>query len=258
MTDPATEIVLPVPAYFLSDAHLGAVRGEAGVRQHELLFQLLDRVSVDARSLVIVGDLFDFWYEWQSVIPKQHFAVLHKLLGMVQTGIEVHYLAGNHDFRLRGFLESVVGLRVHADAIHATLAGQRSFIYHGDGILKRDSGYRLVKSVLRNPVAQRVFSWIHPDIGMKLARGTSITSRKAIKERPGDDSEYLRFAQSKFKAGFQNVVMGHTHRPVLHREAGNSYVNLGDWINFFTYAVHNGNELRLEQFVTGSAQPDRM
>ncbi len=248
MSDPCAPTPLATPAYFISDAHLGAVQGREGAAQLRAILEFLAALSSRAKSLVIVGDLFDFWYEWRRVIPKQHFAVLHALRYLTENQVAVHYLAGNHDFRLNGFLETEIGLLVHQDEFTSSLNGERTFIFHGDGILARDSGYRFVKSILRNRTAQRVFSWLHPDLGILLARGTSITSRKTIKERPEDDADYLAFARRQFAAGFRYVIMGHTHRPIEHNEAGCTYVNLGDWIRHFTYALHDGESLKLQKW----------
>jgi UDP-2,3-diacylglucosamine hydrolase len=236
---------LTPPVFFLSDAHLGAVLIPDPRMQVERLDRFLSLVSAQGKSLVLAGDLFDFWYEWRSVVPKQHFHVLHGLRDLVDQGIAVHYLAGNHDFRLHGFLEAEVGLAIHTDTFAADIGGQPTFIYHGDGILARDHGYRFLKRVLRNRAAQRVFSWIHPDIAMNLARGTSVTSRAMTRMNANDDQEYLNFARGKFAEGYQSVVLGHTHRPMEHTEDGHTYVNLGDWINHFSYGLHDGQRLSL-------------
>jgi UDP-2,3-diacylglucosamine hydrolase len=236
---------LTPPVYLVSDAHLGAALVPHPSEQLARLNQFFDRVLADSRTLMLVGDLFDFWYEWRHVIPKQPFRVLHRLRTLVEVGVDVHYLAGNHDFRLRGFLEEEVGLRVHLDELSADVAGQSLYISHGDGLLARDHGYRLLKRVLRNRVSQRLFSWLHPDWGMALARGTSVTSRTLIKENPEEDREYLTHAQAKFAEGYQAVVFGHTHRPVEYVEGEHIYVNLGDWITHYSFAVHDGRRLSL-------------
>ncbi|HEY3295809.1 MAG TPA: UDP-2,3-diacylglucosamine diphosphatase [bacterium] len=238
---------LAAPVYFLSDAHLGAIL-IPDVHQQELkLNHLLDRVSDNGRSLVLVGDLFDFWYEWRHVIPKSPFRVLARLRQLADHGVAIHYLAGNHDFRLRGFLESDVGMRIHQDTLSAEIGGQPVYIFHGDGVLERDHGYRFVKKVLRNRAAQRVFSCIHPDLAMRLAHGTSVTSRAVIKSNPNDDAEYLSYARKRFAEGYRGVVMGHTHRPVEHKEDGCTYVNLGDWIIHYTFGLHDGTSLGLQR-----------
>lgn len=246
MVTPLAPTTLPAPAYFLSDAHLGAVLVPDAPRQEALLFRLLQMAGQGGGSLVLAGDLFDFWYEWNHVIPKQPFRVLCALRGLVEQGVQVYYLAGNHDFRLRGFLETEIGLHIQLDAIDARIGSQRVFVYHGDGILSRDTGYRAMKRVFRNRPIQRVFSWLHPDWSMRLARRTSVTSRTVIKQRPDDDAEYLAFARARFAEGYDGVVLGHTHRPVEHAEDGRVYVNLGDWITHFTYGLHDGAHLSLQ------------
>jgi len=236
---------LASPVYFVSDAHLGAALIPNPQDQLARLDRLLDRVLAGGKTLVLAGDLFDFWYEWRHVIPKQPFHVLHRLRTLVENGVSVHYLAGNHDFRLRGFLEGEVGLHVHGEALSAEVAGQSVYVFHGDGLLARDRGYRLMKRVLRNRAAQRLFSWLHPDCGMALARGTSITSRTLVKEDADEDRDYLAHARAKFAEGYQAVVLGHTHRPVEHVEGERVYVNLGDWITHYSFGLHDGLRLGL-------------
>lgn len=245
MSRPPSLITLRPPVYFLSDVHLGAALVPDARRQQSNLNDLFTRVAHDGRTLVLAGDIFDFWYEWAHVIPKQPFEVLCALRKLVVEGISVRYLAGNHDFRLRGFLEQTMGMHVHSDALAAEIGGQAVYIFHGDGVLPRDHGYRILKRVLRSPIAQRLFLWLHPDLGMGLARGTSKTSRAMDQSGPEDDKHYLAYAQARFAEGFDAVVMGHTHRPVEHNEDGCSYVNLGDWITQYTYGLHDGRQMRL-------------
>jgi UDP-2,3-diacylglucosamine hydrolase len=242
---PSPLMSLVPPVYFLSDAHLGAAQGEVGERQHRYLHGLLDEVCCRGKTLVIAGDLFDFWYEWRHVIPKQHFPVLFHLRSLIERQIAVHFLAGNHDFRLHGFLEHTLGLITHENGLAAQIGDDAVYVFHGDGILASDHGYRLLKKVLRNRVAQRAFSWIHPDWSWSLARGTSVTSRAVQRREDEDDPDYLAFARAKFAEGFSGVVLGHTHRPYQYREAHHTYINLGDWISQFTYGLHDGASLRL-------------
>jgi UDP-2,3-diacylglucosamine hydrolase len=255
MVTPPLLMVLPAPVYFFSDAHLGAALVPDAAQQLRYFDRFLDEVMDRGKSLVFVGDLFDFWYEWRSVVPKQPFHILYRLRQLADRGIEIHFLAGNHDFRLHGFLEQEIGMQIHLDELCATIGDQRVYIFHGDGILKRDSGYRAMKRVFRSPIAQRMFSWLHPDLAMRIARGTSKTSRTLKQKHPGDDAEYLAFAQSKFAAGFQGVVLGHTHRPVEYLEGNSVYVNLGDWISHYTYGLHDGARLHLRRFLSDTNLP---
>jgi UDP-2,3-diacylglucosamine hydrolase len=236
---------LTPPVYFVSDAHLGAALIPDPEEQQARLERLLDLVLADGKTLVLAGDLFDFWYEWRHVVPKRPFRVLHRLRGLVDHGVMVHYLAGNHDFRLRGFLETEVGLRVHGHALSVEVGGQPLYVFHGDGLLASDYGYRVLKRVLRNRATQSLFSWLHPDWAMAIARRTSITSRTLTKESPDEDRDYLAHARAKFAEGYRGVVMGHTHRPVEHTEGEHVYVNLGDWITHYSYGLHDGRRLSL-------------
>jgi UDP-2,3-diacylglucosamine hydrolase len=248
---PCPTVILPPPVYFLSDAHLGSERGEKALEQCVNLDRFFDEVLLNGKSLVLAGDLFDFWYEWRTVVPKQHFHTLYGLHTLSKAGIEIHYLAGNHDFRLRGFLESEIGLHTHLDGISAQIGKDRVFVYHGDGILGRDHGYRLLKGVLRSRVSQRIFSWLHPDLGMLLARGTSMTSRSNTeKGDPAEDLEYENFARRKLSEGYTGVVLGHSHRPKEVVEGEAVYINLGDWITYYTYGLHDGMRLSLKHLTS--------
>lgn len=241
-------IQLRPPVYFVSDAHLGAADIEEPARQMDRLFALIEQVCSASGSLVLVGDIFDFWFEWNHVVPKQYFRLLHRLRTLVDDGIQVHLFAGNHDFRIHGFLEKEVGIITHQDGAVLQIAESLIFAFHGDGILARDHGYRLLKRILRNRLCQFLFSWIHPDLGMLLARGTSITSRNTTKGDPLEDDEYIAFARSKFREGFDGVVMGHAHRPMQIDEDSKTYINLGDWIIHYTFAIHDGLRFTLERF----------
>lgn len=236
------------PVFFLSDAHLGAVLIPDPQEQTKRFFNFLDLIRQNGKSLVLVGDLFDFWYEWRHVIPKRHFRILYRLRALAEAGIQIHYLAGNHDFRLKGFLEEEIGLHTHDCFFPADINGQSIYIDHGDGLLASDHGYRLLKKILRNRAAQRIFSWLHPDWGWALARGTSVTSRTLIKEDPDQDHDYLIHALKMFGEGYDGVVLGHTHRPVEHLQGEHVYVNLGDWITHYSFGLHDGTRLRLQYF----------
>jgi len=248
MSVPFESATLAPPVFFVSDAHLGAEPEPIASTQLERLLALIQAVRSQRGSLVINGDLFDFWYEWKTVIPKKYFRILRALQEATESGTNIYLLAGNHDFRLRGFLENEIGLRTVQDALTVQIAQQKVFVFHGDGVLRKDYGYRLLKRILRNSIAQRLFLWIHPDLGMLLARGTSKQSRNATKGNPAEDADYVAFAKVQLDSGFQGVVMGHAHRPMQLEHNGGIYVNLGDWIYHYTYAVHDGASLSLKHW----------
>jgi UDP-2,3-diacylglucosamine hydrolase len=209
------------------------------------LLGFLREVELRAKTLVLVGDIFDFWYEWKTVLPKRCFGLLCRFQSLIKAGLALHYLPGNHDFRLQGFLEKEMGIAIYTDAQPFQIGEQKIFVFHGDGILKRDSGYRLLKRVLRSRINQRLFSCLHPDIGMTLARTTSRTSRTRVHYMETDEEEYRAFAENQFARGFHGVVLGHSHHPVQVDFPQGTYVNLGDWIRHFSYGIHDGEHLML-------------
>src|SRR4051812_32331691 len=151
------------PAYFISDLHLGArYRGMPAERETWLL-RFLREDAPRASHLFILGDLFEFWMEYGSYVPKYHFRVLAALEALVRSGVEVHYLAGNHDFSLGPFFADQLGVKVHADEIRMDLQGQRLLLLHGDGLAASDGRYRLMKKVFRHPLANFLFRLLHPD-----------------------------------------------------------------------------------------------
>lgn len=242
---PTEHLTLNPPVYFVSDAHLGAEPEPVASTQLSRLLKLVNLVRERNGTLIINGDLFDFWYEWKTVIPKRFFKILRALQEATESGTAIHLLAGNHDFRIKGFLECEIGLVTHQDSLTVQIANRRTLVFHGDGLLAGDHGYRLLKKVLRSPVAQRLFLWLHPDLGMWLARGTSKQSRNATKGNPSEDADYINFAASVLAGDIDDVVLGHAHRPMSLDLPGGRYVNLGDWIYHYTYAVHDGKQLQL-------------
>ncbi|APF17021.1 metallophosphoesterase [Caldithrix abyssi DSM 13497] len=241
-------------AYFISDLHLGAREIENPELQRERVNGLFAQILKDATHLFVVGDFFDFWFEYKTVIPKQYFPVLFYLQKMREKGIEVHYLAGNHDFFLGTFFDRYLDVKTHADEAVVELKSKRFFIFHGDGVDPDDKGYRILKRILRSAFNQKLFRLIHPDLGIRLAKLVSGTSRKYNKVNLKKRSEdaYVRFAEQKFAEGFDYVVMGHRHNPLVHEAQGKKYVNLGDWIVNYSYAVFDGNDLKLKFFTNQS------
>jgi len=207
-------------------------------------------VGKDASHLYIIGDLFDFWYEYKKYIPKIYFAFLYKFRFLANKGIEIHYLAGNHDFFLGQFFDNDLGVKTWLDEYEFSLNGKKFYIWHGDGLGKKDGGYRFLKKIMRSKINQKLFSWIHPDIGFSVARLFSGSSRKYTNQlnHLRDESDYFQFAEEQFKNGVDYVLMGHRHNPLVHQVGGKKYINLGDWIKYFTYAVFDGQNLELMHY----------
>lgn len=232
--------------YFVSDAHLGS--GEKSDDQtKQKLLDFFNTVNKHGDRLYIVGDLFDFWFEYRSVIPRQYFDILIALRELVTKGIKVGFITGNHDFWVDNFFIKDMGISVHKVPLEVTINGYRLLIAHGDGLAKKDRGYRLLKKVLRHPLNIRLYRLLHPDIAFALAGFFSKTSRN-YKELKNVDEEYIEYAKSRFQEGFDFVILGHTHRPQVYHNGEKTYINTGDWLNHFTYAKLEKGRLSLEHW----------
>jgi len=223
--------------FFLSDIHLGLGPRETERAKEDRVLAFLRAIASTARTLFILGDLFDFWFEYRTVIPKGFHRTLTALQELTEGGTAIHYLAGNHDYWMGDFFQRELGIRTYAEAFEVTIDGKRIHLHHGDGLASNDLGYRLIKPVLRSPLSVRLYRWLHPDIGVRLARGSSRTSREYTAAKDyGEDEGMLAYAGSRIAEGCDIVVMGHRHQPTLTRLGGGVYVNLGDWITFNSYA----------------------
>jgi UDP-2,3-diacylglucosamine hydrolase len=224
------------PAHIASDVHLGAVPQST----ERAFLRYLDFVGGDASSLLIAGDLFDFWFEYRRVIPGRHFRVLAALSELVDAGIPVTLAGGNHDAWGGRFLREEVGLVFHAAPFAMQLAGRMALVAHGDGLGSGDLRYRALKTLIRSPVTIAVFRMLHPDLGLRIAQAVSRTE-----QRPGHQQKLegrARFIENWARARLLEkpelsyVICGHAHMPVVRPvETGRYYLNAGDWISNFTY-----------------------
>lgn len=229
--------------YFLADVHLGAHSHQLEKLKERRLLSFFRMIEAEKADLVIVGDLFDFWFEYKQVVPQKHFRVLG-LLALLAAEREIHYLAGNHDFWLNSFIRNEIGLRVHEQDLVLNSNGRLIYVRHGDGLLKNDYGYRLLKRILRNRVTIFLYQLLHPDIGIPLAHFFSHLSRN-YGERKSDtyaDDDYRRFAYDMIEKEFDFVVLGHTHWAALALHKHGYYINPGFWGVNFTYAVIDHGE----------------
>jgi UDP-2,3-diacylglucosamine hydrolase len=235
--------------YFMSDAHLGLTDRATEWAKEDRIIAFWDSIKDSANELFILGDLFDAWIEYRTVIPKGFHRTLSALEDLRRRGIVIHFLAGNHDCWLRDYLSDEIGITVHHKPFDVILDGKKIYLHHGDGLAVNDSGYRIMKKILRNRIAVWLFSWIHPDIGLKLARSSSHTSRRYTTNKHfGEEDGMLKFAQGKIEAGYDYVIMGHRHLPVFTPVNTGAYVNLGDWIKHMTYAVLEDGNLKLNKW----------
>lgn len=237
---------MPEKAYFISDAHLGLGSHDDERAKEDRLIGFFEHIQHDAAQLFIVGDLFDTWFEYRTVIPKGFHRTLAALDNLVRRGITVHYLAGNHDYWMRDFFRDELGLKTYHQPFQAVIDGKRIYVHHGDGLANRDTGYRILKKILSNRASIWLYSWIHPDIGVPLARTSSRKSRVHTSAREyGTEDGMLTFSKRMIEQGIDVVVMGHRHQPVCTDIGPGQYVNLGDWIDHNTYGVFSGGKMEL-------------
>ncbi len=232
--------------YFISDVHLGLGTTEQERNKEDVLLTFLHAILPDTDRLFILGDLFDLWFEYETVIPKGFFRTLMALGTFTQRGAKVHYLAGNHDYWMKDFFTTELGIESHREPFEITLYDKRLFLHHGDGLITKDRGYRMLRPILRHPLSILLYRWLHPDIGIRLARGSSRTSRAYTSRKTiADDKDMAAFAAAHIRRGIDIVVMGHQHYPAYHRINGGIYVNIGDWISNRTYAEMTSEGIQL-------------
>ncbi len=241
--------------YFASDNHLGAP-GQTESRPREKLFvQWLDDIKIDAGAIFLLGDLFDFWFEYKTVVPKYFTRTLGKLAELSDAGIPIYYFVGNHDLWMDGYFEEELHITVFHKPQQFSFNDTSFFIGHGDGLGPHDKGYKRMKKVFTNPVAKWFFRWLHPDLGVKLAQYLSVKNKLISGDGDiqflGEDKEWL-VSYSKRKLEQQHYdyfVFGHRHLPLeIALNEKSTYVNLGDWITYFTYAVFDGKKLSLHKY----------
>lgn len=242
--------------YFASDFHLGLKTKNHSAKEREVLVcKWLDQISDSAVEILLVGDLFDFWFEYPSVIPKGYTRFLGRLAEISDSGIPVSIFTGNHDLWMFGYFENELGVKVFHRPQTFEWYGKKFLVGHGDGLGPGDKGYKRVKKVFTNRYCQWLFSWLHPNIGIWLAHYWSGKSRESsARDRfLGPDSEWLiQYCERKLESRpeLDYFIFGHRHLPIDHTLSNNKsrYINLGDWLKYFTYAEFDGKNLNLLQF----------
>lgn len=245
--------------YFASDFHLGAPNKTSSRQRERLIVQWLNQIKVDADKLFLVGDLFDFWFEYKYAIPKGFVRFQGKIAELVDQGIEVHFFIGNHDMWMFDYFEKEIGVQLHTKPIIKEVNGKRLFIGHGDGLGPGDYGYKFIKKVFSNSFFQWCFARLHPNFGIGVANFFSRKSRA----KTGDSDSVFEGKENEWLATYCEEVLrnqpidffifGHRHLP-LDLEIGSKsrYINLGDWLKYNTFAVLEGNELVLNTFPSNS------
>lgn len=238
--------------YFLSDFHLGAPNHAASLEREKAIVSFLDEIKKDAAEVFVVGDMFDFWYEYRQVVPKGFVRLLGKLAELSDAGIPLHFFVGNHDMWMRDYFQKELNIPVYFEPVYFERNGKKLLVGHGDGLGPGDHGYKRLKKVFRNPVCKWLFGALPPVVGMGLANFLSRRSRAQTGGTEeiflGEDKEWLIIYSKEVleKKKIDFFVFGHRHLPIDYRLGDNSrYINLGDWIRYYTYAVFDGEDMKL-------------
>ncbi len=253
--------------YFLSDAHIGLEEEKTEVIKQEKLISFIRGLKGKAEVLYIVGDLFDFWFEYKTVVPKRGLKVLFELERLIESGTRVVYIAGNHDLwgdasTVGSFLSDEIGIEFSPDPVDVCHHSLKIHIAHGDG-LSGSRGDRIVKWILKNPTCIRLFRVLHPDLGNLVAKLVSKTSRDSRPPTPDLSPDligggsmggwndfkdiYVQAAEDRLQEGFDVVVFGHLHIPLVEDLECGTLVILGDWIRHFTYGILQDGKISLRQ-----------
>jgi UDP-2,3-diacylglucosamine hydrolase len=232
--------------YFVSDLHLGAGTPSEEERKKEKFIRFLQLVRQNGKALYIVGDLFDFWFEYKNAIPKTELELLVALKNITLMGVPVIYLAGNHDYWHRDFFQKYLGVTIEKGDVVLNHEGEKSFVTHGDGKARSDWGYRIIKALFRHPINIWLYRLLPVDWAFPLARLVSGSSRRWSEQREKEQlPEYEAFARQKFAEGFDAVILAHSHWPELRAAEGRTILNIGDFMYHFTYGVLKGKEFQL-------------
>lgn len=241
--------------YFVSDAHLGVPSYEESLKREKLLVKWLDEVRKDAREIYLLGDIFDFWFEYKTVVPKGFVRLLGKIAEITDAGTRVHYFTGNHDMWIFSYFKKELGVIMHYEPMEISIDNKYFFIAHGDGLGPGDGGFKFLKALFASRICQKLFSFIHPGFGTGLALFFSRKSRIANQSKDevflGEKKErLLLFCHEYLKNKKVNFfIFGHRHLPLyIPLSAESTYINTGEWVKHFSYAKWDGELMSLKYY----------
>jgi UDP-2,3-diacylglucosamine hydrolase len=230
--------------YFASDFHLGAPNAAASIEREKKIVRWLSEIADDAKAIYLVGDIFDFWFEYKQAIPKGFVRLQGKLAELSDRGIEIHFFTGNHDMWMFDYFPKELGVKMHREPIQFTYSNIKFYIGHGDGLGPGDHGYKFVKKVFASKICQWLFARLHPDFGIAVANFWSRRSRKVTGDSDenflGEDQEWLAIYAKEIlqKEHFDYFIFGHRHLHIeIQLNETSKYINLGEWIKHYTYLV---------------------
>ena len=239
--------------YFLSDFHLGAPDAAASLQREKKIVQFLDSIKSSAAEIFIVGDIFDFWFEYKQVVPKGYVRLFGKLAEISDAGIPIHFFVGNHDMWVKNYFQQELNMKVYMQPERFEFNGKKFYVGHGDGLGPGDHGYKFLKKIFRNPLCQWAFGMLPPAVGLGLANYFSRKSREAVKDLDehflGEENEWLIIYSKEMlqKEAYDYFIFGHRHLALDFKLNDKSrYINLGEWVKTFSYAEFDGNDVALK------------
>ncbi|NIJ43839.1 UDP-2,3-diacylglucosamine hydrolase [Wenyingzhuangia heitensis] len=241
--------------YFASDQHFGAPNAEKSLQREKVFVKWLDTIKKDAEAIFLLGDLFDFWFEYKHVVPKGFVRVLGKIAEIRDAGIPIYFFVGNHDLWMIDYFEKELNIPVYREPTEFTLHNKTFLIGHGDGLGPGDKGYKFLKKIFVNPLSNWLFKWLHPDLGMGLAKYLSVENKTISGAEDvhflGEYKEHLiLYCKEVLKEKhYDYFVFGHRHLPMIFDLPHNSqYINTGDWISYFTYGVLENGVFDIKEY----------
>ncbi|WP_275315355.1 UDP-2,3-diacylglucosamine diphosphatase [Tenacibaculum bernardetii] len=241
--------------YFASDQHLGAPTAEASFPREQKFVRWLNEVKEDAEAIFLLGDLFDFWFEYKTVVPKGFVRVLGKLAEIKDSGIPIYFFVGNHDLWMADYFEKELNIPVFHNPQEFSINGKTLLVGHGDGLGPEDKGYKRMKKVFTFKPFKWLFRWLHPDLGVRLGQYMSVKNKMISGDEDfkflGEDKEWLvQYCKRKLETKhYDYFIFGHRHLPLeIQLQENSRYINTGDWVQYFTYGVFNNNTIRLTTY----------
>ena len=241
--------------YFASDFHLGVPTHAESLEREKKIISWLDEIKEDAKSIYLLGDIFDFWFEYKAVVPKGFVRLLGKLAELSDNGTDIFLIKGNHDLWMHDYFPKEVGVQIIEDKTILSENGKKIFLAHGDGLGPGDFGYKMIKKIFTNKICQWLFAKLHPNFGLDIAhfwsKRSRIANNKNLEQFLGEEKEWLvSYCKEKQKENpVDYYIFGHRHLPLeIEIDTKAKYINLGDWIHHNSYAVFDGENLILEYF----------
>ncbi len=234
--------------FFVSDSHFGRENRIKEQRRIKAFLDFLDMVEKNGSTLYILGDIFEFYFEYKSSVFKHYFDIFSKLKNLADNGVRLFFIPGNHDAWHIDFFEKYLGVKLLNSPAKVELDGKLVFLHHGDGVIAGDFGYRVMKSLIQSRIFVKLFRLVHPDIARFIARIISSLSSRTRASKMKMLDEYEPFVQKKLNSGFDIVIMGHTHIPCIKKIGSGLYINTGDWIDNLSYIRYNNHDFSLEHW----------